>query len=145
MAALEQSFANHVRIVPLYHYGVYVILTVNLLWQLWRLFTRFNWDQAVAALVAVALPLIALYARVFALRVQDRVIRLEERLRYEQVLPEALRGPARGLRLGQLVGLRFASDEELPELVRWVLAEDVRDRKLIKSRIRSWRADHARA
>ncbi len=98
-----------------------------------------------ATLVAIALPLIALYARVFALRVQDRVIRLEERQRLAQVLPEDLRGPARELRIEQLVGLRFASDEELPELVRWVLAEKVRDRKAIKSRIRSWRADHSRA
>ena len=145
MAATEQSFANHTRIVPLYHYGIYGILSINLLWQGYRLVTRFSLDQVVATLVAVALPLIALYARVFALRAQDRVIRLEERLRMEEVLPEELRGPARTLHAGQLIGLRFASDEELPELVRWVLAENVLDRRAIKARIRSWRADHLRA
>jgi hypothetical protein len=145
MAAPEQSFARHTRIVPPYHYGIFGILTVNLLWQLWRFFTRFGMDQVMATLVAIALPLIALYARVFALRVQDRVIRLEERLRLAQLLPEDLRAAARTLRTEQLVGLRFASDEELTELVRWVLAENVRDRKAIKARIRSWRADHARA
>ena len=144
MAAAEQNFANHTRIVPAYHYGIYGILGVNFLWQVWRLFTRFSGDQAVAVLVAIALPLIALYARVFALRAQDRVIRLEERLRLEQVLPEDLRAPARNLHPGQLVGLRFASDDELPELVRWVLAGDVRDRQAIKQRIRTWRADHLR-
>ena len=143
--AAEQSFVNHTRIVPLYHYGIYGILGVNLLWQAWRLWTHFGLDQIVTLLVAVALPLIALYARVFALRAQDRVIRLEERLRLERVLPEDLRGPARALHAGQLIGLRFASDEELPELVRWVLAENVRDRKLIKQRIRTWRPDHLRA
>jgi hypothetical protein len=145
MAAAEQSFANHTRIVPLYHFGIYGILAVNLLWQAYRLVTRFSLDQVVTMLVAVALPLIALYARVFALRAQDRVIRLEERLRMQEVLPAELRGPARTLHAGQLIGLRFASDEELPELVRWVLAEDVRDRRAIKARIRSWRADHLRA
>lgn len=145
MAAAEQSFANHTRIVPLYHYGIYGILGVNLLWQAYRLVTRFSLDQVVTTLVAVALPLVALYARVFALRAQDRVIRLEERLRMQEVLPAELRGPARTLHAGQLIGLRFASDEELPELVRWVLAEDVRDRRAIKARIRSWRADHLRA
>lgn len=145
MAAPEQSFARHTRIVPAYHYGIFGILTINLLWQLWRLVSRFGMDQVVATLVAIALPLIALYARVFALRVQDRVIRLEERLRLAQLLPEDLRAAARELRIEQLVGLRFASDEELPELVRWVLAENVRDRKAIKARIRSWRADHSRA
>jgi hypothetical protein len=145
MAAAEQSFANHTRIVPLYHFGIYGILAVNLLWQAYRLVTRFSLDQVVTTLVAVALPLVALYARVFALRAQDRVIRLEERLRMQEVLPAELRGPARTLHAGQLIGLRFASDEELPELVRWVLAEDVRDRRAIKARIRSWRADHLRA
>jgi hypothetical protein len=145
MAVAEQSFANHTRIVPLYHYGIYGILGVNLLWQAYRLVTRFSLDQVVTTLVAVALPLVALYARVFALRAQDRVIRLEERLRMQEVLPAELRGPARTLHAGQLIGLRFASDEELPELVRWVLAEDVRDRRAIKARIRSWRADHLRA
>jgi hypothetical protein len=145
MAVAEQSFANHTRIVPLYHYGIYGILGVNLLWQAYRLVTRFSLDQVVTTLVAVALPLVALYARVFALRAQDRVIRLEERLRMQEVLPAELRAPARALHAGQLIGLRFASDEELPELVRWVLAEDVRDRRAIKARIRSWRADHLRA
>lgn len=145
MAVAEQSFANHTRIVPLYHYGVFGILGINLLWQLWRLYSHFSADQAMATLVALVLPLMALYPRTFALTVQNRVIRLEERLRLERVLPEDLRVPARGLHLGQLIALRFADDEELPELVRWVLAEDVRDRKAIKQRIRSWRADQLRA
>jgi hypothetical protein len=143
--ASEQNLANHTRIVPGYHYGVYGILALNLLWQLWRLYSRFGADQVMATLVALVLPLMALYPRTFALTVQNRVIRLEERLRLERVLPEELRGPARGLHLGQLIALRFADDAELPELVRWVLAGDVRDKKAIKQRIRGWRADHLRA
>ncbi len=145
MAAVEQSYANHRRVVPAFHFLTIGILTVNLLWQAWWAVRAFGWDRLISALVGLALLLLALYARRFALTAQDRVIRLEERLRLERLLPEDLRERARTLHLGQLVALRFASDEELPELVRWVVDGDVRDRDAIKRRIRSWRADRLRA
>jgi hypothetical protein len=81
----------------------------------------------------------------FPLRVQDRVIRLEMSLRLASVLPPDLRARASVLRPGQLVALRFASDAELPGLVRQVLDENLTDRREIKKRIREWQADHLRA
>jgi hypothetical protein len=145
MSAAEQSFANHRRVVPVFHFLTLGILIVNFLWQAWWTVRTFDWDRLLSALVGLALLLLALYARRFALTVQDRVIRLEERLRLERLLPDDLREAARTLHLGQLVALRFASDEELPELVRWTLDGNVRDRDAIKRRIRSWRADRLRA
>jgi uncharacterized membrane protein YwzB len=141
----EQSYASHRRVVPGFHYLTIGILAVNLLWQAWWTLRAISWERLVATLVAVALLLLVLYTRRFALTVQNRVIRLEERLRLERLLPEETRQRARALHLGQLIALRFASDEELPELVRWVLDENVRDVDAIKQRIRSWRADHLRA
>jgi hypothetical protein len=141
----EQSYASHRRVVPGFHYLMVGIFAVNLLYQAWWTWVSMTIGALVALLVAIALLLLTLYTRRFALTVQNRVIRLEERLRLAQLLPEDLRRRARSLHVGQLIALRFAGDEELPELVRWVLDEDVRDQNAIKKRIRSWRPDHLRA
>jgi type VI protein secretion system component VasK len=144
----EQNFANHRKFVPGYHYVIFGILTVNLVWSLFRLVQGLPgvpvFDRFLAVAMAVAFLLIALYARTFPLRVQDRVIRLEETERMERLLPPDLRSRAGELRPGQLVALRFASDEELPELTRAVLDEKIVKQDDIKKRIRSWRADHLR-
>jgi len=96
-------------------------------------------------LVAAALLVLAFHARLFALAVQDRVIRLEEHLRYERVLPEELRRRADELTTNQFVSLRFASDAELLQLMRKVLDDKLNDRKAIKQLIRNWRPDYLRA
>lgn len=87
----------------------------------------------------------ALYARLFALTVQDRVIRLEMRLRLERLLPADLKSRIPELSPDQFVSLRFAGDAELPALVREVLDKNLTDRKQIKQKIRDWQADHLRA
>ena len=84
-------------------------------------------------------------ARLFALAVQDRVIRLEERLRYTQVLPADLQARSTEFSIGQIVSLRFASDAELPALARKVLDEKLTERKAIKQLIKSWKPDYQRA
>ena len=84
-------------------------------------------------------------ARHFALRVQDRVIRLEMRLRLAQLLPADLRPRINELTPKQLVALRFASDEELPDLVRTVLVDRITDGRAIKKMIRNWQGDYLRA
>jgi hypothetical protein len=143
-AQAAQSYVTHRRYVPGFHFLTSGLLLINLIWSVVRLVRAFSVDAAVGVLTAVALVLLFLYTRQFALRVQDRVIRLEERLRLARLCPDL--GPRlEELRTGQLIALRFASDEELPDLVRRVLDERITDRRAIKEAIRSWRPDYLRA
>ena len=143
--AKPQSFDNHTRILPAYHMGAFGPLAINFLWSGSRVVSNFSADAVVALLVAVALLLIFFHARIFALTVQDRVIRLEMRLRLEKLLPADLRPRISELTVSQLVALRFASDEELPALARKVLSENITDRKAIKQMIQKWNPDYLRA
>jgi hypothetical protein len=95
--------------------------------------------------LALALLTLAFVARTFALKVQDRVIRLEMRLRLRELLPADLQFRILDFRPGQLVAMRFASDAELPTLARKVLDENLTDQRSIKSQIQSWQPDHLRA
>lgn len=143
MAAPAQSYENHRRFVPAFHFVTLGILVVNLVWQIVRLVRELSVDAAVSLLVAVALLLMLFYSRIFSLTLQDRVIRLEERLRLARLCPELEgRNPELGRR--QLIALRFASDEELPALVRRVLDERITDPDAIKKAVRNWRADTLR-
>jgi len=148
-AMAEQTFATHAKYVPGYHFVTLGILVINFLWSVYRAIWPFDpampiFDRLLAVLVAIALMLVAWYLRVFPLRAQDRVIRLEERHRLERLLPEDLRGRIGELSTGQLIALRFASDAEVPELTRVVLDQKITGQKDIKQRIRDWRADHLR-
>ena len=145
MPAQIQNFENHAKVAPVFHYGVIPILTINLAWSIYRAAHAFSGDSVVSLLLAVALIALAFQARIFALTVQDRVIRLEMRLRLQQVLPPDLRARIPEFAVGQLVALRFASDAELPDLARKVLDEKLTDRKAIKKMIRDWQPDHLRA
>jgi uncharacterized membrane protein YciS (DUF1049 family) len=142
----KQNFKNHTKVVPTFMFFVLPVLALNFGWSLnrWRL-GRFSFDGAVAVLTAAALLWGFLLTRGFALRVQDRVIRLEEQLRYARVLPADLQARAAQLSLGQVVALRFASDQELPGLVKKVLEGNLTDRKAIKASVTNWRADDLRA
>lgn len=142
----EQSFANHGRYVPVYHFFAVPVFVVNFVWSFFRLRTLgFSFAGVFGVLLAAALVVLVLEARLFALAVQDRVIRLEERVRYERVLPEELRWRADELTVNQFVALRFASDDELPQLMRKVLDEKLTERKAIKQLIKTWRPDSLRA
>jgi len=142
----EQNLKNHGRVVPLYHFCVLPVLLGNFGVRVyWWIRLEFAWSHFFGVLVAAALFLGALYGRLFALRVQDRLIRLEEKLRYERVLPEELCWRADELTPGQFIALRFASDEELPALIQKVLDEKLTERKAIKQLIKNWRPDYLRA
>jgi hypothetical protein len=142
----EQNYANHVKWVPTFHFFVMPVLLLNFIWSIVRLARAgFTWDGLIALLAALALVLVMFHARLFALRVQDRVIRLEERQRMRLVLPEDLKGRIGEFSPGQLVALRFASDTELPELARKVLTDRITDSKAIKQMVKNWRADYLRA
>ena len=148
---VEQNYRNHRKFVPGFHFVTFGILAVNFLWSLYRLFRGYPavemplFDRALGVLVAAALIGIAWYARVFPLAVQDRVIRNEMQARLATVLPPDLRARIGELRRGHLIALRFASDEELPELTRQVLEGKLTRSDDIKKTIRSWRADDLRA
>jgi hypothetical protein len=150
-AIASQNFANHRKYVPGFHFVTLGLLGINLIWALFRLFyglmdagTLGVIDRVVNLAVAVALVLLGWYLRTFPLKAQDRVIRLEETLRLERLLPADLRPRIGELRAGQLVALRFASDAELPELTRSVLDGKLKSADEIKQQVRSWRADHFR-
>lgn len=98
-----------------------------------------------ALLLALAFALGALYARLFALAVQDRVIRLEMRLRLQELLPAELRTRVPEFTVGQLIALRFAGDEELPALAQKLLDQKLTDRKAIKKMVQKWEPDYLRA
>jgi uncharacterized protein DUF6526 len=140
-----QNFRNHARIVPAYHIGVFVPFLANFIWATYRLIGSFSGETFIAFLVSIALLLMFFSLRVQVLTVQDRVIRLEMRLRLHNALPTDLQSHINGLSHKQLVALRFASDAELPALVREVLAGTLKTQKDIKARVREWQADYLRA
>lgn len=139
-----QNFANHRRIVPLYHVGIFGILAVNLIWRFVQLVRGTSWAALLDLAVAVALLGLSFYVRIFALTVQDRVIRLEMRQRLKEILPADLKGRIEELTRDQIVALRFAGDAEMPDLMREVLTNNISHRDEIKRRIKDWVPDYLR-
>ena len=145
MAEPEQSYKNHIRFFPPFHFFVLPVFFINVIvsgWLLYRTPSRFGIWQLV---MAVALFMAALTARVMALAVQDRVIRLEMRLRMRELLPPDLQARIASITREQCVALRFASDAELPVLVRKVLAGELKSQADIKREITHWQPDYLRA
>ncbi len=142
-AAPPQNFANHRKFVRGFHYVALPILMINLVYSGFVTVTSFSVDSVIGLFVAFALVMIGLYARLFAIGAQDRVIRLEERLRLRALLPDQT-GTIDQLTTGQLIGLRFASDGEVGELVAAVATEGIEKADEIKKRVTNWRADHQR-
>ena len=141
-----QNFGNHSRLYPPFHMFVAPILLLNIGWTIYHLVkTGISFESVLAVLMAFALITLALFARIFALTVQDRVIRLEMRLRLGEILPMDLRPRIPEFTPGQLVSLRFAGDAELPALARKVLDDKLNDRKAIKKLIQDWQGDYLRA
>lgn len=141
----NQNFENHARFFPLFHFVVAPIFLLNIVWSIVRVVRHVSFGTVVSLLVALALFLLALAARVMALKVQDRVIRVEMRLRLQQQLPSELRARIPEFTLDQLISLRFASDAELPSLAQRVLDEKLTSRKVIKKMVREWQPDLLRA
>jgi Family of unknown function (DUF6526) len=141
----EQSFQSHAKWVPPFHFFVLPVLLINIGFQIYWCEKAFSVSGVVSLLVAAALFVGVGTARGMVLKVQDRLIRLEERLRFERVLPADLHARIGEFTIDQLVALRFASNAELPELARKVLEEKILDRKSIKQLIKTWRPDFARA
>ena len=140
---VPQNFANHRRFDKAYLTAGALIL---LAWVLAIVELMHGATTGSVALLLLANGCAILYVRVrhYAVTVQDRVVRLEMRLRLERVLPAEMQGRIPDLTLPQLIGLRFASDEEMPALVRQVLDEKIANADEIKKRVKNWQADHLR-
>jgi hypothetical protein len=145
MADQTQSYKNHARFLPPYHFFVMPVLLVNFLNTGRHLFQQMTLHNLWEVVFALGLLALGLFSRVQTLTVQDRVIRLEERLRLRQLLPADLHPHIDTLTHRQLVALRFASDQELADLVREVIAGQLATSKDIKLRVRNWRPDFLRA
>jgi len=145
-----QTYANHTRFDPLFHFFLAPVFLLGVILALVHLFAhlshasfRDNFHAGLIILLSVAMLILVTKTRLYALKVQDRVIRLEERLRLTQLLSEPLRSRIPELTEDQLIGLRFASDAEVPKLVERALNEKL-SRKQIKQAIQNWRPDYWR-
>ncbi len=141
--AEQQNFKNHTRWFPLFHFVISPLLFFNLIWQSYQLYYDRSWDRAEWVMMALVFILMMLASRMMALRAQDRLIRLEERLRITDLAP-AESARASELKTSDLIALRFASDEEFPDLVGRTLGGEFKSQKEIKAAIKNWRADHLR-
>jgi hypothetical protein len=141
--AKTQSFANHTRLDPPFHFFLLPLGLVAIIVSITILIRRPGIGSVLGVILAIGFVMIAAKARSYALKVQDRVIRLEERLRLSLLLPETLRPRIGELTESQLVALRFASDTELPGLAKRALDEGLTS-KQIKTSIESWRPDYFR-
>jgi len=145
MSEPVQNYKNHAKLVPLFHFVALPLLLGNLVWAMRRATQAPSGETIIAATTAVALILAVLFARAFALRVQDRVIRMEMRMRLRELLPIGLHPRIVDFTPEQLVALRFASDAELADLAQTVLRDHITSKKAIKLMIKDWNADHLRA
>jgi|ERR1043166_44560 hypothetical protein len=145
MAEAMQTYKNHARFFPPFHFFVLPVLALNALNEIRHVVQNPSLHTAWMLVVALALATLALTARLMALTVQDRVIRLEMRHRLGQCLPADLQARIGDLTRQQLIALRFASDAELADLVRDVLAGNLASSKEIKLRVKNWQGDWLRA
>jgi hypothetical protein len=138
-----QTFANHTRYDPLFHFFVLPVFLLLPFIAAGHFIWRPSLHSGLLFVVAMAAAIAVLKIRTYAVKVQDRVIRLEERMRLALLLPEPLRARIPELALSQLVALRFASDAELPGLAERTLSEKLSS-KDIKKAIQVWRPDYWR-
>jgi len=141
-----QSYKNHTRFDPVWHFFIAPLLLLNIIFCIWGMVRHwpehphlFPW----AILMSIVLFMAVGKARGHSLRVQDRIIRLEEKLRFAALLPPDLLARSQSLTEAQYIALRFASDAEVPALVKRTLDENL-TQKQIKESINSWRPDYFR-
>jgi hypothetical protein len=139
--ATTQSYANHTRWHPLFHFFVLPVMGINFFWAVVTFVKAPDTNSGWWIMVSTALALLTFYVRTYSLRVQDRIIRLEERLRFQQILPAELCQQTAGIRTGQIIALRFAPDNELEELVREVISGRLNKPADIKQAVKNWRGD----
>ncbi len=145
MAQSGQTYQTHIRWFPPFHFFVAPVLLINIFVSAYILYRAPSRLGVWELIVSVALLMTALTARLMALAVQDRVIRLEMRLRLREILPADLHSRISEISREQYVGLRFASDTELTALVRKVLSGELKTSSEIKKLVAQWQGDYLRA
>ncbi len=145
MADSGQNYSNHTKFFPPFHFVALPITMLYFLNEVRHVWMNPNRSTAFAALVAFGIFTAVFASRLMALKVQDRVIRLELQLRMRGLLPSDLHGRIHELTPAQMVALRFAGDGELENLVREVLAGKLASQKAIKMAIKDWKGDYLRA
>lgn len=140
----EQSYSNHTRWYPLAHYVIAPIALANLIYQSMKLYRHPSYDGIWMVVIAFTLILLSVAARLQALKAQDRVIRLEERLRYAALLSPDLARRAAEMPVSLIIGMRFASDDELPELAQAAVDGKFANQGELKKAIKTWKADDHR-
>jgi hypothetical protein len=140
---VPQRLEKHARTDPKFHYFVFPVSILNLIYAVYLLIQTPGFMTGWTVLMAIVLVVLVFTVRVYPLRVQDRVIRLEERLRMQSILPDPLKPNISRLTEAQIIALRFASDAELAGLVEAAVSENL-SQKEIKKRIKSWRPDYFR-
>lgn len=145
MPERSQSYANHRRWSVLHHFVAYPIAIVALVVALQLAWANPSRETLLLVILAVSASMSLLSARVMALTVQNRVIRLEMRLRLREALPAPLAERAKALKVRHLVALRFAGDAELPSLVERCLSGELDGTDAVKKAIRDWQPDFLRA
>ncbi|MEZ5344029.1 MAG: DUF6526 family protein [Pyrinomonadaceae bacterium] len=141
----KQNYQNHTRWLPPFHFFLSPLLLVSLIYFTVRIFQEPSWDRGMFLLLLIGIITISFLSRIQVLTVQNRVIRLEERLRYKELLSPDLAERAQNLKTSEMIGLRFAGDEELPGLVERTLSGEFENVKEIKLAVKNWRGDHLRA
>jgi len=139
-----QTYQNHRRYLPLLHFVIQPILVINVVVEILRLNKYPTLYHVWLVVVALAILVFTFVARSMSLSAQNRTIRLEERLRLASLMPEGQRARIDELTAGQLIGLRFASDEEAAELAQRCLAGELKGPGDVKRAVKSWRPDHLR-
>ncbi|MGH7604949.1 MAG: DUF6526 family protein [Gemmatimonadaceae bacterium] len=145
MAQATQTYATHRRFIPAFHFFALPVLAINVIVTVVRFASDVRVSTGWSVVVALALFLAVLLLRGMPLRTQDRLIRLEERTRLDRLVPADLRGRIAELTPAQLVAIRFAPDDEVPDLMRRTLNGELKTQNDIKRAIRNWRGDHLRA
>lgn len=141
---MEQNFKNHIRLIPLYHGVAFLLAFAGLIGSIINLFDHHNpgnhYSAALLVVVFILIILILWYARVFALKAQDRAIRAEENFRHFILTGKPFDSK---LTIRQIIGLRFAGDDEFPGLAKRAVDENLSE-KQIKQAVKNWKADQYR-
>ena len=141
----EQTFKSHRRYIPAYHFFALPVLILNVVAQVLYFLKYHTPYKLFMIVVAIALVVLGFAVRYMVAKVQDRVIRLEERSRLSNLLPVEMHAGINDLTPGQLVGLRFASDDEVAALAQRCMSGELTKGEQIKKEIKNWRPDTLRA